>query len=234
MLKNGIIAFILLLLVSSCATVGHDLDKSNAHYQLGLSYATEKKMQLAFVEFQKAVELNSDNKEALDALGIVYLEFGDLQKAEGSFLKAIRIDPCYSEAYSNLGATYGRMGKWSDAISAFKTAVKNPLYEKPEIAYNGLGDAYYRLGRFDDAIDSYGEALKRIPEFYHAYYGLALCFNAQERYGDASAAMTRALDLDPLFKGDREKAAEYFNTRRLEARSEERKNINDYLEILNY
>jgi tetratricopeptide (TPR) repeat protein len=232
--KNKIIALILLFLVSSCATAGHDLDKSSAHYQMGLSYATEKKMQLAFVEFQKAVDLNSDNKEALDALGIVYLEFGDLQKAEESFLKAIRIDQDYSEAYSNLGATYGRMGKWSDAISAFKAAVKNPLYTKPEIAYNGLGDAYCRLGRFDDAIDSYGAALKRVPDFYHAYYGLALCFNAQGRYGDAGAAMTHAIDLDPLFKGDRDKAAEYFNTRRLEARSEELKDINDYLEILNY
>lgn len=232
-MKNKITAFILLLLVSSCA-IGHDLDKSNAHYQLGLSYATEKNMQLAFVEFQKAVELNSDNKEALDALGIVYLEFGDLQKAEESFLKAIRVDQEYSEAYSNLGATYGRMRRWSDAITAFKTAVKNPLYMKPEIAYNGLGNAYYRLGRFDDAIDSYEEALKRVPDFYHAYYGLALCFNAQERYGDAGASMTHAIDLDPLFRGDREKAAEYFNTKRLEARKEELKDINDYQEILNY
>jgi len=232
--KNGVAAFILLLLLSSCATAGHDLDKSTAHYQLGLSYVTENKMQLAFVEFHKAVELNSDNKEALNMLGLVYLEFGDFQKAEESFLKAIRVDQCYSEAYSNLGATYGRMGKWSDAISEFKTAAKNPLYTKPEIAYSGLGEAYYRLGRFDDAIDSYREALKRIPDFYHSYYGLALCFNAQERYGDAGAAMMHAIDLDPLFKGDREKAADYFNTKRLEARSEELKDINDYLEILNY
>ena len=233
-MKKGITAFIILLLVSSCATAGHDLDKSNAHYQLGLSYATENKMQLAFVEFQKAVELNSDNKEALNALGIVHLQFADLQKAEESFLKAITVDQGYSEAYSNLGATYGRMGRWSDAINAFKTAAKDPLYTKPEIAYSGLGDAYYSLGRFDAAIDSYGEALKRMPEFYHSYYGLALCFNAKGRYGDASAAMTRALDLDPLFKGDRRKAAEYFNTKRLEARNEELKDINDYLEILNY
>lgn len=232
--KNGIIAFILLLLLFSCATMGHDLDKSSAHYQLGLSYVTENKMQLAFVEFQEAVGLNSDNKEALNMLGLLYLEFGDLQKAEESFLKAIRVDQGYSEAYSNLGATYGRMGRWTDAISAFKTAAKNLLYRKPEIAYSGLGEAYYRLGRFDDAIDSYREALKRIPDFYHPYYGLALCFNAGGRYGDAGAAMTRAINLDPLFRGDRNKAAEYFNSKRLEARNEELKDINDYLEILNY
>jgi type IV pilus biogenesis/stability protein PilW len=234
MVKNGKLICILLFFLSSCATTAHDVDRSRAHYQLGLSYIKENKMQLAFVEFQKAVALNSDNKEALNALGVTYLEFGDLQKAEEVFLKAIRVDQNYSEAYSNLGATYGRMGRWPDAISAFRTAAKNPFYRKPEIAYSGLGNAYYRLGQLDDAIDSYREALKRIPDFYRSYYGLALCYNAQGRYGDAASVMKRAIDLDPLFKGDRDKAIEYFNKKRIEAGDKESKDILDYLEILNY
>jgi len=225
---------IFLLFLFSCATSARDMDRSSAHYQLGLSYINENKMQLAFVELQKAVELNSDNKEALNALGIVYLEFDDLQKAEETFLKVISLDQNYSEAYNNLGATYGRMGKWSDAISAFKAAVRNPLYRKPEIAYCGLGDAYYRLGRFDDAIDSYKEAIKRVPDFYRPYYGLALCNNAKGRYGDAATAITRAIELDPIFKGDRNKAVEYFIKKRPEAKGDELKDINDYLEIMNY
>jgi len=223
-----------MLFFFSCATSAHNIDTSNAHYQLGFSYLNEDKIQLAFIEFQKAIELNPDNKEALNALGFVYLEFGDYQKAEASFLKAIRVDQNYSEAYSNLGATYGRMGRWSDAISAFKVAAKNPLYRKPEIAYSGLGDAYYRLGRIDEAIDSYKEALKRTPDYYRSYYGLALCLNGEGRYGDAASAMARAVDLDPLFKGDRDKATEYFNNKKIEAKNEELKDINDYLEIMNY
>lgn len=234
MVKNGKLICILLFFLSSCATTAHDVDRSRAHYQLGLSYIKENKMQSAFVEFQKAVALNSDNKEALNALGVTYLEFGDLQKAEEVFLKAIRVDQNYSEAYSNLGATYGRMGRWPDAISAFRTAAKNPLYRKPEIAYSGLGGAYYRLGQLDDAIDSYREALKRIPDFYRSYYGLALCYNAQGRYGDAASAMKHAIDLDPIFRGDREKAIEYLNNKRMEVSNEELKDVLSYLEVLKY
>jgi tetratricopeptide (TPR) repeat protein len=126
------------------------------------------------------------------------------------------------------------MGRWSDAISAFKEAIKNHFYKRPDIAYNGLGDVYYRLGSFDEAIDSYNDAIKRNQDFYRPYYGLARCFNAKGRYGDAASAMTRAIDLDPLFKGDRDKAIEYFNKKRIEAGDKESKDILDYLEILNY
>lgn len=234
MVKGGKLICILLFFLSSCATTTHDVEMSKAHYQVGLSYVRENKMQLAFVEFQKAVALNSDNKEALNALGVAYLEFDDLQKAEEVFLKAIRLDEDYSEAYSNLGATYGRMGRWPDAISAFRTAARNTLYRKPEIAYSGLGNAYYRLGQLDNAIDSYKEALKRIPDFYRSYYGLALCYNAQGRYGDAASAMKRAIDLDPIFKGNREKAMEYLNNKRMEVSNEELKDVLNYLEVLNY
>lgn len=218
----------------SCATTGKDIEMANAHYQLGLSYFNENKIQMAYVEFQKAIELNPDDKEVLNALGVVYLQFDDLQKAEGSFLKAIKVDSSFSEAHNNLGATYGRMGRWSDAINSFKAAIKNPVYKKPELAYNGLGDAYYRLGRIDEAIDSYREAIKRAQDFYRPYYGLALCFNAKGRYGDAASAMTRAIELDSLFRGDKDKVIEYFNNKRIEAKDEEVKDIMDYLDILYY
>jgi len=231
--KGSIIVFLIFFLIS-CVTTGKDIEKAHAHYELGRSYFNENKIQMAYVEFQKALELNPDDKEALNALGVVNLQFDNLQKAEESFLKAVKIDSNYSEAHTNLGATYGRMGRWSDAINSFKTAIKNPVYKKPEIAYNGLGDAYYRLGRIDEAIDSYREAVKRMQDFYRPYYGLALCFNAKGRYGDAASAITRAIDLDPLFRGDKDKAIEYFNNQRLEAKSEELKNILDYLEILKY
>jgi superkiller protein 3 len=234
MVKNGVILFILIFCLFSCATPAHNVDMSNAHYQMGLSYMNENKIQMAFVEFQKAIEMNADNKEALYALGVVYLEFDDLQNAEESFLKAIRLDKNYSEAYSNLGATYGRMGRWADAISAFKAAIKNHFYKRPDIAYTGLGDVYYSSGRFDDAIDSYNNAIKRNQEFYRPYYGLARCFNAKSRYGDAASAMERAINLDPLFKGDRDKAIEYFKKKRIEAEDRELKDIDDFLEILNY
>lgn len=231
---RSILFFLIILLFSSCTTTEKvdNIQKARAHYQLGVSYSTDNKFQMAYVEFQKALELNPNDKEAWNALGLVYIAFEDFQKAKESFKKAVAIDPNFSEAYNNLGVTHSRMGNWSDAVSAFKAALKNPLYRAPERAYNNLGEAYYRLGRIDDAINAYKEAVKR--NLYPSYYGLALCYNAKGQYGDAATAMTQAIEFDPSYRGDKKKLIEDLKNRNVTARGEEKKDIADYLEILKY
>src|SRR4030066_323337 len=164
MRKRNILIFCIFFLCS-CATAGlENIEKANAHYQLGVSYLNEDKVQMAYVEFQKAIELDPNNKDVLNALGLIYLRFDDLPKA----------------------------------------------------------------------IDAYKGAIKRSPDYYPSYYGLALCYNAKGQYGDAASAFTRAIELDPFFMGDREKAMKYFDDKRLTAKSEESKEILDYLEIMKY
>ncbi|NWF51636.1 MAG: tetratricopeptide repeat protein [Nitrospirae bacterium] len=224
-----------LFFFSSCATGGiENVEKANAHYQLGVSYLNENKFQMAYVEFQKAIELDPNNKDVLNALGIIYLKFDDLHKARDSFLKAVTIDPNFSEAHNNLGGTYGKMGKWSEAINSFKAALKNPKYRSPENAYGNLGNAYYRLGSIDEALEAHKEALKRSSGYYPSYYGMALCYNIKGQYGEASIALTRAIEFDPLFGGDMEKAFKFFENKRLTAKGEEAKDILEYLEIMKY
>ncbi|MEW6001858.1 MAG: tetratricopeptide repeat protein [Nitrospirota bacterium] len=234
-LKAGNIFILFILFLSSCSTLGTgNIQKANAHYKMGRSYLNENKTQMAFVEFQKALEFNPRDKEALNSLGLVYLQFEDLHKAAESFTRAINIDFNFSEAHDNLGVIYGRMNRWHDAINSFKVALKNPLYQTPEKAYNNLGWAYYKVGQIEEAVDAYKEAIKRMQDFYPSYYGLALCYNAKGQYGDAAMAINRAIELDPLYKGDKEKAERDFRNRRLIATGEEEKDFVDYLEILKY
>jgi Tfp pilus assembly protein PilF len=229
-----IISLLLMFLICSCATNEKNVKQTTAHYQLGLSYLNEGKDQLAYTEFQKALEVDPDNKDVHYALGIVYLRFEDFEKARDSFQRVVDIDREYPGAYYNLGVAYAKMGKWSDAVDSFKEALNNPVYTKHEMAYTSLGEAYYRLGRIDDAINAYNNAIKRVNDFLRPYYGLALCYNAKGNYGEAATAMKTALGLDPFFRGDRDKAIKYFEDRRLLARGEEAQDIKDYLEILMY
>jgi len=234
--KTGNILLLIIIFLSSCATTTtlENAQKAGAHYKIGVSYFNENKIQSAFVEFQKALELNPKDKEVLDKLGMVYLEFGDLQKAMDSFIKAVTIDPNFSEAHNNLGVAYGRMGRLTDAINSFNAALKNPLYQAPQKAYYNLGNAYYRLGHIDDAINAYRDAINRVQDFPFPYYGLALCYNAKGQYGEAASAITRAIELDPVYKGDKDKAMEDLKERKLKAKGEEEKDIADYIEILKY
>ena len=108
------------------------------------------------------------------------------------------------------------------------------MYRNPEKAYNNLGRIYYRAGQYDKSIDSFTSALRRVNDFYPSYYGLALCYNAKGQYGDAATALTRAIELDPLYRGDREKALKDFENRRLIARGPEVNDLMDFIEILRY
>ena len=162
------------------------------------------------------------------------MQFGDYPKAITYFKKAIAVDPNFSEAFNNLGIAYEKSGKPEEAIGAYKKALSNPMYKNPERAYNNLGRVYYRLGRYDDAIEAYQAALRRVNDFYFSYYGLALCYNAKGQYGDASTALTRAMELDPLYHGDKEKAAEDLENKKLLARGDELRDTLDYLDILKY
>jgi type IV pilus assembly protein PilF len=235
MVKVRYILIVLIIFISSCATTtGENIQKASAHYKIGKSYLYENNIQSAYVEFQKALEFNPDDKEALNALGLVHLKFEDFQKARETFIKATTLDPNFSEAHNNLGITYIKIGKWSDAVNSFKAALKNMLYQTPEHAYYNLGYACYRLGRINDAINAYKEVIKRMQDSHLPYYGLALCYNAEGRYGDAAGAITRALELDPLYKGDKDKALKDFENKKLIAKGEEERDIIDYLEILKY
>lgn len=234
MKKN--IYLLILVLLCSCATASiEDTQKSSAHYKLGVSYLNENKVQPAFIEFQKALELNPYDKEVLNAIGIIYLmKFEDFPKAIDFFQRAIKVAPDFSEGYNNLGVAYERSKNYNEAIAFYKKAIANLLYRTPEKAYYNLGKVYYRLGQYDEALDTFKEGLKRLADFYPAYYGIALCYNAKGKYGDASTAITKAIEIDPLYKGDKGKAIYDLKQRKLQAKGDEEKEINDYLEILKY
>lgn len=232
-----ITALVLLPCILSCATAAKEQHVLNAsaHYKIGVGYLSENKIQQAFVEFQKAYELDPGNKEVLNAIGIIYLlYFDEMPKAVDFFQKAVKIDPEYAEAYNNLGVANEKMGKFDAAIPYYRKAVSNLMYATPENAFINMGRAYYRLGKYDDAVTVYKEAIKRAPNLDLSYLGLALCYNAMGRYGDASTAMTRAISLNPVYKGDTGLAAEDFNTRRIVASGYDQKDLSDYLEILKY
>jgi type IV pilus assembly protein PilF len=236
-LKIRSIIIFLAIFLFSCSTTetGENIQKANAHYQLGISYINDNNIQPAFIEFQKALKLNPDNKEILNAIGIIYLlKLENYPEAIKYFQKALKLDKNFSEASNLLGFAYEKTGRFDEAIEAYKMALSNTLYKNPEKAFNNLGRVYYRLKRYNDAIDAYKEALRRFSDFHLPYYGLALCYNAKGQYGDAATAITRAIELDPLYKGNKDKAKEDFENKKLIAKGDEEKDIIDYIEMLRY
>ncbi len=226
-----------LLFFVACASMSgeEELQRSSAHYELGVSYLNENNIQPAFVEFQKALEYNSRNKEALDAIGLIYfLKLEDYPKAVTYFERALKEDKNYAEAWNHLGSAYEKTGRYPEAAEAYKTALANPFYKSAEKAFYNLGRTYYRMRRYDASLEAYKESVKRFSDFYPPYYGIALCYNALGRYGDAATALRKAIELDPEYKGDREKAIRQMKDKKLLVKAEEEKDLEDLIEIMNY
>lgn len=234
--RKGLLLVVAIAFLCACATGGNEsLRKAEAFYKLGIAKMQEGQYQQAFVQFQKAIMYNPEDKASHYALGLVYQHFGQYKEAEASFMKAIEIDKNYSEAYNSLGLLYTREGRYKEAEQAFQKALTNPLYMHPESAMTNLGMLYYRQGRYDEAEAQFKAALRRAPEFFPAYYGLALCYRAKGMYSEAGEALEEALKLDPSIHGDREKAFDYFNKQKLLVDSQEEKaDYEALIEILYY
>lgn len=216
----------------SCAGSSKRRNEAEARFKLGVSHLMSGNSQAAFLKFQEALKLDPDNKEIHNGLGNVYIQLKEFGNAEKAFLKAVELDRNYSEAYNNLCYVYYITAEYERAVRNCRKALENPLYPTPEKAFYNTGRSQYRLGDFDGAVESFTNAVKRFPNFYQAYYGLALAYNAVKKYGKAATAMGDAIGFDPRFFGDRAKAEREFN--RLKAQGGDIKDLEDYIDILHY
>jgi Tfp pilus assembly protein PilF len=145
-------------MLSGCATSEESKQKSKGYYQEGLA-SLERDRQKAYVSFQKAVQLNPDNKEARYGLGHILAIQGKFPQAEEEFRAAIKIDENYSEAHTYLGQVLISQDRWAEAIPSFRQALSNPLYNTPDLARFHLGRALAHEGDLQGAMEALEDAL---------------------------------------------------------------------------
>lgn len=188
-----IVCSIFCVLLTACATAQREEDMKIAetHYKLGISYMDKYQINEAFVEFQKAIQLNPKHKESLNYLGYISTRFKKYDNAIDFYKRAISISPDYSDALNNLGMAYIDLEEWDEAIKYFKMALENPLYATPEKPYLSMGYAYYKKGDYDSAADAVNKAALRYPQGlpqsnYYLNYILGLIY---VKLGKADAAI---------------------------------------------
>jgi type IV pilus assembly protein PilF len=145
-----------------CASSEEAIQRSKGHYQEGVA-ALERDRQKAYVSFQKAVQLNPDNKEARYGLGHILVYQGKMAQAEEQFRAAIKIDDNYSEAHTYLGQVLVNQDRWPEAIAEFRQALTNPLYPTPDLARFHLGRALAHEGDLQGAMEALEDALMVHP-----------------------------------------------------------------------
>ncbi len=153
-----LVSVLLIGWLSGCATSEGSVQKSKGYYQEGLA-SLEQDQQKAFVSFQKAVQLDPNNKEARYGLGHILAMQGKFPQAEEEFVAATKLDENYSEAYTYLGQVLEKQGRWTEAIAAYRHALTNPLYGTPDLARFHLGRALAHENDYQGAMEAFEDAL---------------------------------------------------------------------------
>jgi len=151
------------ILVLGCAHKA-DLKQAEAHYKLGYSFLIDQQLQPAFVEFQKAVEKNPDDRDTHYALAHVYFLQQNFSEAERELKRVLKIDDRDAKAWNYLGMVYDAQGRTDLALQQFDHALSLPQYATPEFAHYNKGRVYLKKGLTDDALQAFILAVRINPK----------------------------------------------------------------------
>jgi type IV pilus assembly protein PilF len=164
---------------------GRALERAKIHTQLGVGYLEAGRAAIALQELNIAIEADRTYAPAYNARALVYMDLKEDAKAESDFKQALKTDPDYSAAKNNYGLFLCQRGRGQEGIRYLMDALRNPLYETPDLAYKNAGLCARKMGRDQEAEQYFARALKINPDQPAALYAMAEVHYA---HGDLQAS----------------------------------------------
>ena len=147
--------------------------------------------------YEKVLETDSTNYDALTNLGVIFQRMGDLKKSLNYFEKAVKFNPGKSRAYHNLGILNSLMGRLGDAIYNLNKAAE--LDATSPNSVRQLGIIYLQNKMFREAIESFERALRRDYFDVESRLGKALTFWSLKEYDSVLAEINEMKSLGLRF-----------------------------------
>jgi eukaryotic-like serine/threonine-protein kinase len=185
-----------LALTSATKATALNSNLPTAFVTLGEIHNVTGKNDLALEEFQRALQFDPRNADALKGLAHAYENAGRPADAEGAYKKAIALRPDYWDGYNSLGNFYDGQGKYDDAVAQFQHAIQ--LTPDNAQLYSNLAAVYLDSGD-TKKLPLAEAALKKSIELspsYPAYANLGFLYSSQRRFAESAAACEKALQLN--------------------------------------
>ncbi|MCL2344737.1 MAG: type IV pilus biogenesis/stability protein PilW [Desulfobulbus sp.] len=125
--------------------------KAKIHTELGAAYFQAGNPSVALEQLEIALNADSSFFQAYSVRGLVYGSLKEYDKAERDFQRALNIAPNDPEVNNNYGWFLCDTGKARQSISYFLNALKDPLYETPDVAYTNAGICAMKSDDLDGA-----------------------------------------------------------------------------------
>ena len=140
-----------------------DYTRAKLHTELGAMYFQDGNAIVALEELSIAISIDSNYAQAYSIRAVVLSQLKEYESADKDFQKALSLDGKDPEIANNYGWYLCQRGRAKESIPFFERAIKNPLYQTPEIAYLNMGSCYVKAGEFDLAEDSVQKGMRFTP-----------------------------------------------------------------------
>jgi serine/threonine-protein kinase len=151
---------------------------------------------LAASEFQRAIDLDPRDAEAIGGLAKAYKKAGNNPEAERAYIKAAALRPNDWKGYNDLGLFYWSTNRPKEAIAQFNRALA--LTPDNSWPYINLGLAYMDLDdpkMLEEAERAFKKSIALNPTFA-AYSNLGSLYEEQHQFPKSVAANEAALKLN--------------------------------------
>ena len=193
-----------------------EYDEGLAYNLRGCVYENLGQYEKALADFNKALDLNSNNEivrdnrkrmlkklnldlSTVDALlerAEQFKKNKEYARAIEDYTKVLELEPNNQNAYFRRGGSYLDAKQYMAAVDDYnKLLVLNPNYDRA-VHYN-RGQAHRNLKNYDAAIADYTKYLEREPNDKEAYFNRGMTYIFAQKYEEALADYNKLLALDP-------------------------------------
>jgi len=156
-------------------------------------------IQQAQRQYQRILQVEPSQPEALHALGVIAFQLKKYDTASNLIGNAIENKPNVPQFHYNLGLVFILLKREEKAIQVFEKAIEiNPDYAE---AYYNLGLALKKQRQFEKAVLNFKHVMKLTPDDADAYYNLGNTYEALDRYEAAVENYQLAIKKNGAFAG---------------------------------
>jgi tetratricopeptide (TPR) repeat protein len=154
----------------------------------------------ALICYDKAIQIDPRDANALGNKGIALAELDRFEEAMVCFDEALRIDPHSPAAWINKGYGYNSLGRPEEALACLVHAEQ--VDPQNSVLWYSKGRALLLLARFGEAATCFGKSVQIDPRYADAWTGQAMALMALDRFKEAGDCLARAEEIDPQCPDD--------------------------------
>jgi tetratricopeptide (TPR) repeat protein len=174
---------------------------ADTHFAAGQLAESQGDVSRATKQYEEALKLDANHKNALFRLGAVYTQSKRFNEAIAIWQRYLKATNNSAAASGNLGLCYERAGRMEEAELAYKAGIaRDPEDAACRINY---GLMLARRDRLDEALAQ----LQTVLTPAEVHYNLGSVFEQQGKKEQAKAYYRKALDLDPKLADARSRLA---------------------------